>query len=289
MADVLLARASGIERLRAPRRDQADPARARAGRARSSRRSSTKRGSPRRSTTTNIVQVHDIGEEDGEYFFAMEYVHGEDAARAARARRASAASTMPLEHVVTIITAAAAAAAPRARAARPNGKPLGIVHRDVSPANILVGYDGSVKVVDFGIAKAAIARSEDRRSAAQGQGVVHVARAVHGQAGRSPQRHVRARHRALRAGHACAALFKGDNDFDDDARIVDGEIAPPSSVAPGPPPRARGNRAQGARAGARGPLPEHGGSSAGARGIRGASGVVGSSSALRHVPAPTAR
>jgi len=89
----------------------------------------------------NIVQVNDIGQEDGEYFFAMEYVHGEDV-RKLLARCSERDQRVPLAHVLTIATAACAGL----HAAH---EELGIVHRDVSPANILVGYDGGVKVADF--------------------------------------------------------------------------------------------------------------------------------------------
>ena len=110
----------------------------------------------------NIVQVHDIGQEGNEYFFAMEYVHGEDLRRllthVARNRQ-----KVPLEHVVTIISAAAVALHHAHEQRGVDRKPLGIVHRDVTPANILVGYDGNVKVVDFGIAKAA-ARTEETQA-----------------------------------------------------------------------------------------------------------------------------
>src|SRR5947209_3766790 len=104
---------------------------------------------------TNVVQVFDIGEAGGAYFFAMEYLHGEDLRKmlsAVSKRR----EHMPLAHVCSVI-AAAAAGLHYAHERRSNDKkPMGIVHRDVSPSNILVGYDGSVKVVDFGIAKAAM-------------------------------------------------------------------------------------------------------------------------------------
>ena len=114
----------------------------------------------------NIVQVYDIGEEDGEYFFAMEYVHGEDVRALLDAAHASASSTMPLEHVVDDRARRGRGALHHAHEQRgTDGKPLGIVHRDVSPANILVGYDGGVKVVDFGIAKAAQRARARRRPA----------------------------------------------------------------------------------------------------------------------------
>ena len=102
----------------------------------------------------NIVQVNDIGQEGGEYFFAMEYVHGEDV-RTMLVDASKRGDHIPLEHVVTIVMAAAAGLHHAHEQRGMDGTPLHIVHRDVSPANILVGYDGAVKVADFGIALAA--------------------------------------------------------------------------------------------------------------------------------------
>jgi len=110
----------------------------------------------------HIVQVNDIGETNGSFFFAMEYLHGEDV-RAILTAAAKARSHVPLG-VVVAIGSAAAAGLHYAHERRANDKrPLNIVHCDVSPSNILIGYDGSIKVVDFGIAKAAL-RSDDARS-----------------------------------------------------------------------------------------------------------------------------
>jgi serine/threonine protein kinase len=99
----------------------------------------------------NIVQVHDVGEAGGEYFIAMEYVHGEDTRRvlenAARAR-----SHVPLGYALAIISSAAAGLHHAHERLGSDRQPLHIVHRDVSPSNILIGYDGSVKLLDFGIA-----------------------------------------------------------------------------------------------------------------------------------------
>jgi serine/threonine protein kinase len=102
----------------------------------------------------NIVHVHDIGQEDGEYFFTMEYVHGEDLRRFL-AHMAEKERLVPLDHCVTIALATAAALHHAHEHRTPDRNFAGIVHRDVSPANILVAYDGNVKVVDFGIAKLA--------------------------------------------------------------------------------------------------------------------------------------
>jgi tRNA A-37 threonylcarbamoyl transferase component Bud32 len=103
----------------------------------------------------NIVQVHDIGEQDGAYFFAMEYVHGEDVRRLI-AKVRERGDQVPLDHVVAIITATAAGLHHAHEQRSPSGHPLDLVHRDVCPANILLGYDGSVKLVDFGMAQAAL-------------------------------------------------------------------------------------------------------------------------------------
>ncbi|MCA9706664.1 MAG: serine/threonine protein kinase [Myxococcales bacterium] len=102
----------------------------------------------------NIVQVYDIGEDDGAYFFAMEYVQGVDLRQLfAAARRAG--RELPLQHVLHVITGLCAGLHYAHEMKDTSGAPLGIVHRDVSPSNVLVTFDGAVKVVDFGIAKAA--------------------------------------------------------------------------------------------------------------------------------------
>jgi serine/threonine protein kinase len=103
----------------------------------------------------NIVQVQDIGEDGGAPYFAMEYVHGEDV-RTILAHVNKRRERLPLEYVISIVTSVAAALHHAHERSTPDGKPLSIVHRDVTPANIIVSYDGNVKVVDFGIAKATI-------------------------------------------------------------------------------------------------------------------------------------
>ncbi|HXU71496.1 MAG TPA: serine/threonine-protein kinase [Polyangia bacterium] len=104
-------------------------------------------------THVNIVQVSDFGELDGSYYLAMELVDGVDLGRLreAAARRGLA---VPVPIVAFLIAEAARGLAYAHDKRGPDGVPLGIVHRDVSPQNVLVSYAGEVKIADFGIAKA---------------------------------------------------------------------------------------------------------------------------------------
>src|SRR4051812_29192575 len=92
----------------------------------------------------HIVHIHDFGVDDGDYFLAMEYVNGEDlAGLIARARERG--RPLPLADAGTILI--------NACEALHFAHEQGVVHRDVTPANLLVSYDGVVKLADFGIAK----------------------------------------------------------------------------------------------------------------------------------------
>jgi len=115
----------------------------------------------------HIVQVHDIGEAGGEYFIAMEYIHGEDV-RTILSTASKTRAHVPLGYAVAIVSAAAAGLHYAHEKRGSDKRPLGIVHRDVSPSNILVGYDGSIKIVDFGIAKATM-RQETRSGSLKGK------------------------------------------------------------------------------------------------------------------------
>jgi serine/threonine protein kinase len=101
----------------------------------------------------NVAQVYDIGVDDGEFFFAMEYVHGENLDHlAAQAQQRNAG--VPLDATLTLIAGLCSGLHYAHERIGPDGTPIGIVHRDVSPSNVLVSYDGTVKLVDFGIARA---------------------------------------------------------------------------------------------------------------------------------------
>ena len=100
----------------------------------------------------NIVQVHELGQQDGEFFLVMDYVAGTDLRELMGAlRRADEAFPEPLAaHVLLQIARALAYAHAKDDV---DGIPLGIVHRDISPANVLVSWEGEIKLTDFGIAR----------------------------------------------------------------------------------------------------------------------------------------
>ncbi|NVB85407.1 MAG: protein kinase, partial [Kofleriaceae bacterium] len=179
----------------------------------------------------NIVQVHDIGQEGDEYFFAMEYVHGEDL-RLLLQQLARTKSQLPLQHVVSIVSAAANALHHAHEQRGADRKPLGIVHRDVTPANILVGYDGNIKVVDFGIAKA-IARSTIETQAGTLKGKAsYMSPEQCGGADVDRRSDVFALGIVLYELVTTRRLFKAANDFLTMSSIVSGKVPPPRTHRP---------------------------------------------------------
>ena len=100
----------------------------------------------------NICHVYSFGEEEGTYYIAMEWVNGKPLSKIIRNAREQGG--LPIPVALKIIAQVADALDYAHRACDAKGEPLGIVHRDVSPQNIMVSYDGAVKLLDFGIAKA---------------------------------------------------------------------------------------------------------------------------------------
>ncbi len=181
----------------------------------------------------NVAQVYEVDQADGAYFMAMEYVHGENT-RAILETTLRRGWTIPLELALMIISGAAAGLHHAHERRGKGGQPLNIVHRDVSPANIMVGYDGSVKVLDFGIAKA-----EERATKTVGG-------TIKGKYGyMSPEqckgKPIDRRSDIFALGICLYELttlrraFKGNDDFETMKRIVSGDVVPPSVAVPGYP------------------------------------------------------
>ena len=116
----------------------------------------------------NIVSIHDLGEANGNYFIAMEFIDG-PSLRAVAKRAQERGERLPIAEVVKIVSMAAGGLHYAHDLAGPDGKPLGLVHRDISPDNVLVHRNGMAKVVDFGIAKAANSSGMTRTGTLKGK------------------------------------------------------------------------------------------------------------------------
>ena len=167
----------------------------------------------------NIVQVHDVDEADGTPYVTMEYLHGEDV-RTLLAALQVRHEQLPLEHVIAIVSAVATALQ--------QAHDREVVHGAITPTNVIVTYDGNVKVTDFGVSAAAI-RPVDTQSGSPDGKISYM----------SPEQctggRVDARSDVFSLGtllHELVTvrrLFKGATTFLTMSAIVEGEIPRPSS------------------------------------------------------------
>jgi TonB family protein len=116
----------------------------------------------------NIIHIYDLGKIDRSYFIAMEYIEGKDLrSLLAECREHGTTVPIPLALHIAVLLASALDHAHRRRDFE--DRELGLVHRDVSPQNVLISNDGDVKLCDFGIAKAASKATTTRAGALKGK------------------------------------------------------------------------------------------------------------------------
>jgi serine/threonine protein kinase len=116
----------------------------------------------------NVVQIFDLGKHDKNYWIAMEYVHGRDLRTIIRAGPERGLK-IPLDISTYVVSKVCAALEYAHRKKDDKGQPMLIVHRDISPQNILISFEGDVKLTDFGIAKAASKASTTDKGALRGK------------------------------------------------------------------------------------------------------------------------
>ena len=102
-------------------------------------------------THQNVVHTYDLGELQGEYFIAMEFLKGQELVAVLR-RAVKTGKSIPRQLALGIIMQSLEGLHYVHTRVDDHGRPLGLCHRDINPTNIHVGYDGTCKIVDFGIA-----------------------------------------------------------------------------------------------------------------------------------------
>jgi eukaryotic-like serine/threonine-protein kinase len=182
----------------------------------------------------NIVQIFDLGEVQGSHYLAMEYVPGEDVRRLEKFLRGKD-QTIPVGAACRIVADAAAGLDYAHKARDAQGKPLGLVHRDVSPQNVLVGFDGGVKLIDFGVAKAAGKAQQTATGILKGKYAYMSPEQADGQE-IDPRSDVFALGIVFWEILTGRRLFKGDNDVMTMRLVRDCSVPPPSKLKPALPP-----------------------------------------------------
>lgn len=174
----------------------------------------------------NIVQIHEFGNPDNQHYIAMEYIFGRDLSEIVpKAKQADI--PFPVEYAIKIIAQVCEGLYYAHTKAEPNGKPLKIIHRDISPQNILVSFDGHVKILDFGIAKAANQYEQTQKGILKGKVSYIAPEQILGKSvdSRADIFSLGAVFYELITGYK---LFSGDNELEILRSITDGPIYPPS-------------------------------------------------------------
>jgi serine/threonine-protein kinase len=182
----------------------------------------------------NIVQTFDAGLIDGQYFISMEHIHGEDLHAILRAAKKKQGE-VPLEHVITIMIGVCAGLSYMHEKRDLGGLPLGIVHRDISTRNIVVSFNGDVKIVDFGVAKSKLETTDDPKEPQLVGKIPYMApeQVIGGDLDRRTD--LFAAGVILFEATTGKRLFRAANDIATLLMIRDGEYPWPSQVKPGYP------------------------------------------------------
>ena len=182
----------------------------------------------------NVAQVYDIGKLGDSFFFTMEYVHGETV-RGLLHRAYALRKPLPIGNVLTIIANTAAGLHHAHERVGVDGRPLAIVHRDVSPSNLMVSYEGHVKVVDFGVAKASDRLQETKAGTVKGK-ISYLSPEQCRTGALDRRSDLFSLGIVMWEMLTTERLFKKATDFDNMLQIVNEDAPPPSALRPEIPP-----------------------------------------------------
>ncbi|HWE31283.1 MAG TPA: serine/threonine-protein kinase [Polyangia bacterium] len=185
-----------------------------------------------RLTHPNIVQVYELGEQDSEFYIVMEYVKGKDLLRLLRtlAQNKPESPAVPPLVAAYIARETARGLGHAHEHTDENGAQKPIVHRDVSPQNIMLSYDGQVKLVDFGIAKALDTMKEETRTGALKGKFAYMAPEQVGGHSPGPQSDIFAAGVVLHEMLTGRRLFKGASDYETLQKVQNMPVPSPSTV-----------------------------------------------------------
>ncbi len=178
----------------------------------------------------NLASVYEVASEGTTQYLAMEYVHGIDLRTLMQT-----VDRVSWQAAVAIVKAAAAGLDHAHRRCSPEGKPLHLVHRDVSLSNIMVTYDGVVKVVDFGIARTSLSTHTTNPGIVRGKAAYMSPEQALGDPVdlRTDVFALGIVLYEMTTGRRC---FAGNTDFDRMLSVVRGEYVMPTAVVAGYPP-----------------------------------------------------
>ncbi|MBN9681743.1 protein kinase [Corallococcus sp. NCSPR001] len=184
-------------------------------------------------THGNIAQIFDFGEVDGQYFIAMELVHGQPLSKVLRRASRAGIGFLPQPLALHIASKLCEGLDYAHRHVGEDGQTLGLVHRDVSPDNVLISYEGEVKVIDFGIAKAtSVVEARTSPGTLKGKYPYFSPEQAQG------RQDLDARTDVYAAGVVLYEMLCGRRPFEGEfvtvlPRIITGDCLPPSAVNPG--------------------------------------------------------
>ncbi|HEY4186025.1 MAG TPA: serine/threonine-protein kinase [Polyangia bacterium] len=183
----------------------------------------------------NIVQIFELGSVEGEYFISMEYIAGHDLAETMRAIWKK--SGAPRVDMVAYVGREMCRALSYAHGLTDDrGQPLGMIHRDVSPSNVMLSYEGAVKLLDFGIAKALGDTQETTKSGTLKGKYAYMAPEQTEGDNVDHRIDIFAAGIVLHEVLTGRRLFKGANDLQTIERVRRCDVRPPSQLNPACPP-----------------------------------------------------
>jgi serine/threonine protein kinase len=184
-------------------------------------------------THANICQIFELGRIDGAHFIAMEYIWGKDLLQVQNRLR-KLKRPMPAATACFIVAKVCEGLDYAHRKRDPMGRPLEIVHRDCSPQNVLISYEGEVKLIDFGIAKAASRSSRTMAGVLKGKFGYMSPEQVRGLP-LDRRSDIFALGTVLYESITGERLFQGETDFATLEKVRNVEITPPRRIDPSIP------------------------------------------------------